>query len=81
MPNKTYEELTYQLERCEFALTTMLKEVQELYAKLSRAYCYGDAYTNWPENAEDMLSDLADIIGKADDKSYEIVTQIRQSID
>lgn len=81
MPNKTYEELTYQLERCEFALTTMLKEVHELQAKLSHAYCYGDAYTNWPENAEDILSDLADAIGEADDKSYEIVAQIKRCID
>jgi len=81
MSDKTYEELSYQLERCEFSLTTMLKETQELREKLSHAYCYGDAYTNWPENAEDMLSDLADAIGIADDKSCEIVTQIKQYID
>lgn len=81
MPEETFAELVYQLERCEFALTTMLKETQELYEKLSRAYCYGDAYTNWPENAEDMLEEMADAIGDADDKVCEIVGQIRQYID
>lgn len=81
MPEETFAELVYQLERCEFALTTMLKETQELYEKLSHAYCYGDAYTNWPENAEDMLSDMADAIGEADNKTFEIVAQIKRCID
>lgn len=81
MPEETFAELVYQLERCEFALTTMLKEVHELQAKLSHAYCYGDAYTNWPENAEDMLSDMADAIGEADNKTCEIVAQIKRCID
>lgn len=81
MPEKIYEELFYQLERCNFALTTMLKDVGDITDKLSHAYCYGDAYTDWPEDADIMLEEMANAIGEADDKVYKIVTQIRQYID
>lgn len=81
MPEKVHEQLHYQLERCEFALTTMLHDVQELMEKLSRAYCYGDAYTDWPEDADIMLQEMADAIGDADDKTCEIVSQIKRYID
>lgn len=80
MPEKTHEQLHYQLERCEFALTTMLKDVQDLMEKLTHAYL-GDAYVDWPEDADIMLEEMADAIGDADDKTYEIVTQIRQCIE
>ena len=81
MPEETYEQLHYQLERCEFALTTMLQEVQDLTAKLSYGYCYGNAYSDWPEDADIMLQEMADAIGDADDKVCEIVGQIRRYID
>ena len=81
MPEIIFEELFYQLERCNFALTTMLKDVGDITDKLNHAYCCGDAYTDWPEDADIMLNDMADAIGEADDKVCEIVSQIRQYID
>lgn len=80
MPEETFAELVYQLERCEFALTTMLKDVQELMEKLTHAYL-GDAYVDWPEDADIMLEEMADAIGDADDKCCEIVAQIKRYID
>lgn len=81
MPEETYEQLHYQLERCEFALTTMLQEVQDFTAKLSYGYCYGNAYSDWPEDADIMLEEMANAIGDADDKCCEIVAQIKRYID
>ena len=75
MPEKTYEELTYQLERCVFALSTMMTECKYLMTALD------DESKEWPEDADIMLEEMADAIGEADDKSCEIVAQIKRYID
>ena len=75
MCEATHEECFYQLERCEFALTTMMAEIKELFGALD------DDTKEWPEEADFMLNDIADTIGDADDKVCEIVSQIRQYFD
>ncbi len=75
MPEETKEELGYQLERCFFALSTMMTECRYLMTALD------DDAREWPEDADMMLSDLADAIGEADDKSCVIVDQIKRYID
>ena len=75
MCEATHEECFYQLERCEFALTTMMAEIKELFGALD------DDTKEWPEEADFMLNDIADAIGEADDKVCEIVSQIRQYFD
>ena len=75
MTEAAQEELCYQLERCTFALTTMLNDVNNLFANLS------NDSVEWPEDASFMLEEMADAIGDADDKVCEIVGQIRQYID
>lgn len=75
MCEATHEECFYQLERCEFALTTMMAEIKELFGALD------DDTKEWPEDASFMLEEMADAIGDADDKTSEIVAQIKRCID
>ena len=78
MDEKTHEELCYQLERCDFALTTMVTDIKYLWDALNTESAN---HGEWPEEADIMLEEMANAIGTADDKVCEIVTQIKRYID